>query len=57
MALCRAQLTFQLVANFQNAIQISFVLGEPSAVASNARALIDLCGLGDDSKSNQRRVK
>ena len=57
MDLSRPQLTSQLVANLQSAIQKSLVLGKPSAVASNARALIDLCGLGADSKSNQRRKK
>ena len=55
MDLSRPQLTSQLVANLQSAIQKSLVLGKPSAVASNARALIDLCGLSTDSKSNQRR--
>ena len=57
MDLSRPQLTSQLVANLQSAIQKSLVLGKPSAVASNARALIDLCGLGVDSKNNQRRAK
>ena len=41
----RPQMTAQLVANLQSAIQKSLVLGKTSAVASNARALIDLCGL------------
>ena len=47
MDLSRPQLTSQLVANLQSAIQKSLVLGKPSAVASNARALIDLCGKMD----------
>ena len=54
MDLSRPQLTSQLVANLQSAIQKSLVLGKPSAVASNARALIDLCGLGAENKLNPR---
>ena len=54
MDLSRPQLTSQLVANLQSAIQKSLVLGKPSAVASNARALIELCGLGSDRKQKQR---
>ena len=50
----RPQLTFQLVANLQSAIQKSLVLGGKSAVAGNARALIELCGLGLDRKHTQR---
>ena len=55
MDLSRPQLTSQLVANLQSAIQKSLVLGKPSAVASNARALIELCGLGSDRKQKQRK--
>ena len=57
MDLSRPQLTSQLVANLQSAIQKSLVLGKPSAVASNARALIELCGLGLVSKQNTRNRK
>lgn len=53
--LSRPQMTAQLVTNLQSAIQKSLVLGKPSAIASNARALIDLCGLGADTKRNQSR--
>ena len=55
MDLSRPQLTSQLVSNLQSAIQKNLVLGKPSAVAINARALIHLCGLGADSNSNQSR--
>ena len=41
----RPQMTAQLVANLQSAIQKSLVLGRTASVASNARALIELCGL------------
>ena len=54
MDLSRPQITSQLVANLQSAIQKSLVLGKPSAVASNARALIELCGLGSARKQKQR---
>ena len=54
MDLSRPQLTSKLVANLQSAIQKSLVLGKTSAVASNARALIEICGLGSDCKKNQR---
>ena len=53
--LSRPQMTAQLVANLQSAIQKSLVSGKPSAVASNARALIELCGLGVDRKQIQRQ--
>ena len=58
MDLSRPQLTSQLVANLQSAIQKSLILSRPSAVASNARVLINLCGLASDSpsKKNTRRV-
>ena len=52
--LSRPQMTAQLVANLQSAIQKSLVLGRTAAVASNARALIDLCGLGAENKLNPR---
>ena len=39
-------MTAQLVANFQSAIQKSFVLGQVASVAGSTRALIELCGLG-----------
>ena len=52
--LSRPQMTAQLVANLQSAIQKSLVLGRTAAVASNARALIDLCGLGAENKRNQK---
>ncbi len=52
--LSRPQITAQLVTNLQSAIQKSLVLGRTSAVASNARALIDLCGLGADISSRKR---
>ena len=55
--LSRPQMTAQLVANLQSAIQKSLVLGRTSAVASNARALIDLCGLGADISSRKRLRK
>ena len=55
--LSRPQITAQLVANLQSAIQKSLVLGRTSAVASNARALIDLCGLGADISSRKRLRK
>ena len=48
--LSRPQMTAQLVANLQSAIQKSLVLGRTASVASNARALIELCGLGVDRK-------
>ena len=50
----RPQITSQLVANLQSAIHKSLVLGRTAAVASNARALIDLCGLGAENKLNSR---
>ena len=50
----RPQMTAQLVANLQSAIQKSLVLGRTASVASNARALIELCGLGFDRKQTQR---
>ena len=53
--LSRPQMTSQLVANLQSAIQKSLVSGKPSAVASNARALIELCGLGVDRRHIQRQ--
>ena len=46
MDLSRSQMTAQLFANLQSAIQKSLVLGRTDSVASNARALIELCGLG-----------
>ena len=52
MDLSRSQMTAQLVANLQSAIQKSLVLGRTASVASNARALIELCGLGADRKHN-----
>ena len=55
--LSRPQMTAQLVANLQSAIQKSLVLGRTASVASNARALIDLCGLGADGKNNPRNRK
>ena len=50
MDLSRPQMTAQLVANLQSAIQKSLVLGRTASVASNARALVELCGLGVDRK-------
>ena len=55
MDVSRSQITAQLVANLQSAIQKSLVSGKPSAVASNARALIELCGLGVDRRHIQRQ--
>ena len=55
--LSRPQITAQLVANLQSAIQKSLVLGRTGSVASNARALIHLCGLAADSSYNQRNRK
>ena len=52
--LSRPQMTAQLVANLQSAIQKSLVLGRTASVASNARALIELCGLGADQKHMHR---
>ena len=52
--LSRPQMTAQLVANLQSAIQKSLVLGRTASVASNARALIELCGLGADRKHKYR---
>ena len=46
-------MTVQFVANLQSAIQKSLVLGRTASVASNARALIDLCGLGSDRKKRR----
>ncbi|WP_413678152.1 hypothetical protein [Prochlorococcus sp. MIT 0916] len=43
-------MTAQLVASLQSAIQKSLVLGRTASVPSNARALIDLYGLGSDRK-------
>jgi hypothetical protein len=54
--LSRAQMTAQLVANLQSAIQKSLILGRTAAVASNARALIELCGLAASSSYNNRRT-
>ena len=51
----RRQMTAQLVANLQSAIQKNLVLGRTASVASNARALIELCGLGADRKHMQRQ--
>ena len=53
--LSRPQMTAQLVANLQSAIQKSLVLGRTAAVAPNARALIELCGLAASSSYNNRR--
>ena len=53
--LSKPQMTAQLVANLQSAIQKSLVLGRTASVASNARALIELCGLGADRKHIQRQ--
>ena len=53
--LSRPQMTAQLVVNLQSAIQKSLVLGRTASVASNARALIELCGLGADRKHIQRQ--
>ena len=53
--LSRPQMTAQLVANLQSAIQKSLVLGRTASVASNARALIELCGLGALRKHMQRQ--
>ena len=55
--LSRPQMTAQLIANLQSAIQKSLVLGRTGAVASNARALINLCGLAADNSSKQRSGK
>ena len=55
MDLSRSQMTAQLVANLQSAIQKSLVSGRTASVASNARALIELCGLGTDRKQIQRQ--
>ena len=55
--LSRPQMTAQLVANLQSAIQKSLVLGRTSAVATNARALMKLCGLAADNSSRQRSRK
>tara|TARA_Y100001968_G_scaffold274809_1_gene268238 strand:- start:45 stop:368 length:324 start_codon:yes stop_codon:yes gene_type:complete len=49
----RLQMTAQLVANLQSVIQKSLVLGRTASVASNARALIELCCLGVDRKHMQ----
>ena len=53
--LSRPQMTAQLVANLQSAIQKSLVLGRTASVAMNARALIELCGLGVDRKQKRRQ--
>lgn len=53
--LSRPQMTAQLVANLQSAIQKSLVLGRTASVASNARALIELCGLGVDRKQKYKQ--
>ena len=53
--LSRPQITAQLVVNLQSSIQKSLVLGRTAAVASNARVLIDLCGLGAENKLNSRK--
>jgi len=53
----RPQITAQLIANLQSAIQKSLDSGHTSAVASNARALISLCGLTADSPSHQKYQK
>jgi len=55
MDLSRSQMTAQLVANLQSAIQKSLVSWRIASVASNARALIELCGLGVDRKHIQRQ--
>ena len=55
MDLSRPQMTAQLVANLQSAIQKSLVLGRTASVASNARALIELCGLGVDRKQKYKQ--
>ena len=55
--LSRPQLTSQLVANLQSAIHKSLVLGRTSAVASNARVLIDLCGLSANSSNSKKSRK
>ena len=55
MDLSRSQITAQLVANLPSAIQKSLLLGRTAAVASNARALIELCGLAASSSCNNRR--
>ena len=55
MDLSRSQITAQLVANLQSAIQKSLVSGRTAYVASNARALIELCGLGVDRKHIQKQ--
>ncbi len=54
MDVSRPQLISQIVANLQSAIQKSLVLGKTSTVASNATALIELCGLGINCKHTQR---
>ena len=53
--LSRSQMTAQLVANLQSAIQKSLFSGRTASVTSNARALIELCGLGVDRKHIQRQ--
>ena len=55
MVLSRSLITAQLVANLKSAIQKSLVSGRTASVASNARALIELCGLGADRKHMQRQ--
>ena len=50
----RPQMTAQLVANLQSAIQKSLVLDRTVSFASNARALIELRGLGIYRKRTQR---
>ena len=52
----RVQMTAQLVANLQSAIEKSLLLGRTASVASNARALIELCGLSASSSYNNRRT-
>ena len=52
----RVQMTAQLVANLQSAIEKSLLLGRTASVASNARALIELCGLSASSSYNNGRT-
>ena len=55
MDLSRSQMTAQLVANLQGVIQKILVSCRTAYVANNARALIELCGLGVDRKHMQRQ--
>tara|TARA_Y100001968_G_C18691536_1_gene407120 strand:- start:124 stop:261 length:138 start_codon:yes stop_codon:yes gene_type:complete len=45
------------MANLRNVIKKKLFLGKSSDIACNARALIDLCGLGVDGKTNPRNRK